>query len=394
MQRNAPNLDRYLCLDDFENAARRHLPRPLFGYVAGASETGASLRHNREDFANYTFRPRVLRDVSQRSTRTTIFGQSYRAPFGIAPMGISALMAYRGDLILAQGGSQAGIPMIMSGSSLIRLEDVVASAPGTWFQAYLPGEPERIDALVDRVAEAGFKTLVLTVDTAALANRENNIRAGFSTPLRPSLALAWQGITHPRWTIGTFLRTLLGHGIPHFENSFATRGAPIISSNVMRDFGRKDHLNWTHLDRIRNRWDGKLVVKGILHPDDAARAQVSGADGVIVSNHGGRQLDGAMSPVAALPAIVERVGDQMTVMIDGGFRRGTDIMKALALGARFVFVGRSFLYAASVAGLPGVLRAAELLHAELHRNMALLGLSTVDELTSEYLAQPMNRLSN
>lgn len=387
MQANARNLDKYLCLDDFEKASRRHLPRPLFGYVAGASETGASLRHNRDDFANYAFRPRVLRDVSQRNTRTTIFGESYSAPFGIAPMGISALMAYRGDLVLAKGASQAGIPMIMSGSSLIRLEDVVARAPRTWFQAYLPGEPERIDALVDRVAEAGFKTLVLTVDTAALANRENNIRAGFSTPLRPSLALAWQGITHPRWTVGTFLRTLLKYGVPHFENSYATRGAPIVSSNVMRDFGRKDHLSWTHLERIRSRWAGRLVVKGILHPEDAAKAHALGADGVIVSNHGGRQLDGAISPLTALPGVVERVGDQMPVMVDGGFRRGTDVMKALALGARFVFVGRPFLYAASVAGLPGVIKAAELLHTELHRNMALLGISAIDELSGEYLLE-------
>lgn len=178
------------------------------------------------------------------------------------------------------------------------------------------------------------------------------------------------------------MRTLLRHGIPHFENSFATRGAPIVSSSVMRDFGRKDHLNWTHLERIRNR-----VVKGILHSDDAARAQALG-DGVIVSNHGGRQLDGAISPLAALPEIVERMGGKIPVMVDGGFRRGTDVMKALALGARFVFVGRPFLYAASVAGLPGVLKAAELLHAELHRNMALLGLSTIDQLTSEYLVNP------
>lgn len=191
MQANTRALDKYLCLDDFEKAAKRHLPRPLFGYVAGASESGASLRQNREDLATYAFLPRVLRDVSQRSTRTTIFGESYRAPFGVAPMGISALMAYRGDLVLAQGASQAGIPMIMSGSSLIRLEDVVASAPATWFQAYLPGEPERIDGLVDRVAEAGFKTLVLTVDTAALANRENNIRAGFSRRL--DQVLLWHG---------------------------------------------------------------------------------------------------------------------------------------------------------------------------------------------------------
>ncbi|RFB83747.1 alpha-hydroxy-acid oxidizing enzyme [Rhizobium leguminosarum bv. trifolii] len=375
-----------LCLDDFEPKAKRHLPKPLYGYISGGSETNASLRKNVEAFQAYAFRPRILQDVSKRSMETTLFGQTYAAPFGIAPMGISALMAYRGDIVLAAGAAQVGIPMIMSGSSLIRLEEVIAAAPATWFQAYLPGEPERIDALVDRVAAAGFNTLLLTVDTATLPNRENNIRAGFSTPLRPSLALAWQGVSHPQWTIGTFLRTIARHGIPHFENSYATRGAPIIASNVTRDFGRRDHLNWSHLERIRNRWSGKLIVKGILHPDDAARAAETGADGVIVSNHGGRQLDGAISPLAALPEIVERLGDRIPVMIDGGFRRGTDIIKALALGARFVFVGRPFLYAAAVAGLPGVLRAADILKAELHSNMALLGVTTIEQVSRDHLA--------
>ncbi|RFB81739.1 alpha-hydroxy-acid oxidizing enzyme [Rhizobium leguminosarum bv. trifolii] len=374
-----------LCLDDFEPKAKRHLPKPLYGYISGGSETNASLRKNVEAFQAYAFRPRILQDVSKRSMETTLFGQTYAAPFGIAPMGISALMAYRGDIVLAAGAAQVGIPMIMSGSSLIRLEEVIAAAPATWFQAYLPGEPERIDALVDRVAAAGFNTLLLTVDTATLPNRENNIRAGFSTPLRPSLALAWQGVSHPQWTIGTFLRTIARHGIPHFENSYATRGAPIIASNVTRDFGRRDHLNWSHLERIRNRWSGKLIVKGILHPGDAARAAETGADGVIVSNHGGRQLDGAISPLAALPEIVERLGDRIPVMIDGGFRRGTDIIKALALGARFVFVGRPFLYAAAVAGLPGVLRAADILKAELHSNMALLGVTTIEQVSRDHL---------
>lgn len=183
----------------------------------------------------------------------------------------TVLWAYLGDVVLAKVANERRIPMIMSGSSLTRLEEVAATAPGAWFQAYLPGEPDRIDALVDRVLRAGFQTLVLTVDTATLANRENNIRAGFSTPLLPSLRLAWQGITHPRWTIGTFLRTLAVHGVPHFENSYGDRGAPIISSNFMRDFGRRDHLNWVHLERIRARWPGKLVVKGVMHPDDALR---------------------------------------------------------------------------------------------------------------------------
>lgn len=392
--RKSVALNAILSLDDFEKKARRHLPGPLFGYIAGASETNASLRNNAQSFTEYAFRTRVLRDVSARSAKTTLFGRTYDAPIGIAPMGISALMAYRGDIALATGAAEAGIGMIMSGSSLIRLEDVAASAPHAWFQAYLPGEPDRIDALVDRVANAGFETLVLTVDTAALANRENNIRAGFSTPLRPSLRLAWEGVSHPRWTIGTFLKTITRHGIPHFENSYATRGAPIIASNVMRDFGKKDHLNWKHLERIRARWNGNLVVKGILHPDDAAHAAKIGANGIIVSNHGGRQLDATMAPLDALPGIAEKVGRDIAVMVDGGFCRGADIVKALALGADFIFVGRPFLYAAAVGGKPGVIKAAEILKTELHRNMALLGVTNLEDISPDYLfrAGPQQRM--
>lgn len=386
-RRSTRLLQKILSLDDFETRARSHLPRPLYGYIAGASETNASLKRNAQAFEAYAFRTRVLRDVSGRSMRTTLLGQTYEAPFGIAPMGISALMAYRGDIVLAKGAEESGIPMIMSGSSLIRLEDVAAIAPQAWFQAYLPGEPDRIAALVDRVANAGFGTLVLTVDTAALANRENNIRSGFTTPLRPSLRLAWQGVSHPRWTAGTFLRTIARHGIPHFENSYATRGAPIIASNVMRDFGRKDHLNWSHLEQIRQRWKGHLVVKGILHPEDAERAADLGADGIIISNHGGRQLDGAMAPLVALPDIVKRVGDRIPIMIDGSFRRGTDIIKALALGANFVFVGRPFLFAAAVAGQHGAVKAADILKSELYRNMALLGVTSIDEIGGEHIVR-------
>lgn len=371
-----------LSLDDFELLAKRHLPAPLFGYIAGASETNASLRMNEAAFREISLTPRVLRNVSTRTTKTILFGEEWSAPFGIAPMGISALMAYRGDLVLAQAAQDAGIAMIMSGSSLIRLEEIIEAAPRSWFQAYLPGEPDRIDGLIDRVASAGYKTLVLTVDTAVLANRENNIRAGFSTPLRPSLRLAWQGMTHPAWTIGTFARTILNYGIPHFENSYATRGAPIIASNVMRDFGKKDHLSWDHFSRIRQRWTGNLVVKGILHPEDAAIAAERGADGIIVSNHGGRQLDGAIAPMKALPAIVDRVGSETVVMIDGGIRRGTDIAKALAIGAKFVFVGRPFLYAAAVGSNNGVAKAASILADELHRNMGLLGVTEIIELPS------------
>ena len=376
--------ERALCLDDFEAMSRRHLPRPIFGYVAGATERNASLRDNEAAFAEWAFQPRVLRDVSKRSWARQLFGREWAAPFGIAPMGLSALAAYRGDIVLTEAAGAANIPMILSGSSLIRMEEVIAANPETWFQAYLPGDSRRVEALVDRVAAAGFKTLALTVDVAVLPNRENNVRNGFSTPLRPSPRLAWDGITHPRWSIGTFLRTWAQHGMPHFENSFAERGAPILARNVLRDFTARDHLNYEHLALIRRKWQGQLIVKGIMHPEDARRCEAEGADAIIVTNHGGRQLDGTAAPLRVLPAVKAASG-AMAVLLDGGIRRGTDVLKGLALGADFVFIGRPMLHAAAVAGRAGVDRAIALLAGEVDRDMALLGIEALDELGPHHL---------
>ncbi|AEG93815.1 alpha-hydroxy acid oxidase [Ramlibacter tataouinensis] len=375
-----------LCLDDFDAAARRHLPAPVYAYVAGAAETNQSWRENRAVFQHYAFVPRVLVDISQRSTATTLFGRRYDAPFGIAPMGLAALSAYRGDLVLAQAAARENVPMVMSGSSLIRLEDVAQANPGAWFQAYLPGDDAAIAALLQRVQAAGYQTLVVTVDTAVGANRENNVRAGFSIPLRPSLRLAWQGLSHPRWLFGTFLRTLARHGMPHFENNYASRGAPILSPNVERDFSDRGHLNWRHFAMIRKLWPGHLVLKGVLDPRDARMAADAGADGIIVSNHGGRQLDGAVAPLRALPRIVQAC-PEVPVMLDSGVRRGSDVLKALALGARFVFVGRPFSFAAAVAGEAGVLRGIELLKQEVSRDMALLGITSLDQLGPGFLVR-------
>ncbi|MDF3834452.1 alpha-hydroxy acid oxidase [Cupriavidus basilensis] len=367
-------LQRILSLDDFEHAARRRLPRPIYGYIAGAAEDNRSLQENRAAFHDYALTTRVLVDVSRRTQSVELFGKTYASPFGIAPMGLSALSAYRGDIVQARAARAAGIPMVLSGSSLIRLEDVFEAAPDAWFQAYVPGDAARIDALLDRVRATGCRTLVVTVDIPVAGNRENNVRSGFSTPLRPSLRLAYDGITRPQWLVGTFARTLLRHGMPHFENSFAERGAPILSANVLRDFSARDHLDWSHLERIRRRWKGVLIVKGILSAQDAVLARDRGADGIVVSNHGGRQLDGAVAPLRVLPGIVAAVGD-LPVMMDGGIRRGTDVVKALALGAKLVFVGRPFNYAASVAGEAGVTHAINLLRDEVDRNMAMLGVS-------------------
>ncbi|MBS7777501.1 alpha-hydroxy acid oxidase [Acidovorax sp. CCYZU-2555] len=378
-------LRQMLSLDDFEHAARDFLPRPIFAYVSGGCETNRSLQGNRSAFADYGWQTRILKNTSGRTLTTALLGEDWAAPFGIAPMGISALSAYRGDLVQAQAAAAANIPMILSGTSLIAMEDVVRANPRAWFQAYVPGEPERIELLLARVARAGFGTLVVTADTPVSGNRENNLRAGFSTPLRPSLRLAWEGITHPGWLWGTALRTLVRHGMPHFENSQASRGAPILSSTVTRDFGARDHLNWEHFDLIRRRWKGKLVLKGILHQDDAVQARDHGADGIILSNHGGRQLDGAVSPLQVLPGVVQALGSDYPVMIDSGFRRGNDVLLALALGAKFVFVGRPFNYAGAVAGEAGVRHAIGILASEILRNMALIGVSRPAELGREHL---------
>jgi len=374
-----------LSLDDFEAAARRVLPRPIFGYVSGAAEDNRALADNRQAFDELALVPRVLCNVSQRQQSVSLFGQRYASPFGIAPMGIAALSAFGADVALARAAARAGIPAVLSGSSLTPLEDVLAAAPDTWFQAYLPGTPERITALLQRVAAAGVRTLVVTVDIPVAGNRENNLRAGFSTPLRPSLRLAWDGLVRPRWLCGTLLRTLLARGMPHFENSFAERGAPILSSRVQRDFSQRDHFSWQHLAAIRRQWQGALVVKGVLSPADAALARQHGVDGVIVSNHGGRQLDGAVAPLRMLPAIAEAAGPQMTVMLDGGVRRGTDVLKGLALGAQAVFVGRPFNYAAAVDGEAGVAAAIDLLRAEVDRNLAMLGLDHCGQLGPQHL---------
>lgn len=377
-------LERILSLDDFERAARRHLPRPVYAYVAGAVEDYVSFRDNRAAFEEIGLVPRVLVDVSGVSTAAEVFGHRYAAPFGIAPMGISALSAYRGDLVQAQAAQAANVPMILSATSLIRMEDVCTACPGTWFQAYMPA-PAKVPALVDRVEAAGFETLVVTVDVAVLSNRENQVRAGFHTPLRPSLSLMWQGIVHPRWTLGTFLRTIALHGVPHFENSQAERGAPILSRTVERDFTARDAFSWAELEKVRRRWKGRLILKGLMSAQDARIARDAGVEGIIVSNHGGRQLDGTVSPIRVLPGIVEAAGERVTVMMDSGVRRGTDVLKALALGAKFVFVGRPMNFAAAVGGEKGVARAISLLQGEVRRNMALLGVTSLAQLTPDYL---------
>lgn len=378
------HLNRYLCLDDFEEAARRKLPRMLYGYAASGTETDASIRQNRDSFKDYALVTRVLTSAINRDPKCTLFGENYAAPFGIAPMGASALFAYRGDVAMAQAAKAANIPMVLSGASLTAMEEVARQAPGTWFQAYLPGHPDQIRRLLERIAAAGFKTLVITVDVPVPGNREVDKQNGFNVPLKLTPKILWDGISHPAWLIGTAAQTVLRRGVPHLENYRAVRGPSVLARADIRGGGAVDRMGWPEIHLVRSLWKGKLVLKGILSAADAKRARECGADGVIISNHGGRQLDGAVAPLHVLPAIKDAISD-LPVMLDGGVRRGTDVIKALALGADFVFVGRPFLYAASIGGTGGVARAIALMAEELKRNMSLVGISRVSELNAGFV---------
>ena len=383
-RRNTPRVLRdILSLEDFEGAAKRVLPRPIFGYISGGVETDASLHGNRKAFQELHFVPRVLINTRGRTQKRTLLGRTYDLPFGFPPMGGTSLAAYEGDTVLARTAAALNIPMIQSGASLTPLEKVRAIGPTAWFQAYLPGDPSIITPLVERAQRGGFDTLVLTVDVQMAANRENNFRSGYSSPLKPSLRLAWDGAIRPRWLFGTFLRTIKNHGMPHLENMGFER-IPVLSGSVERPRLARDGLCWEHVELMRRMWKGKFLLKGVLSPADVRIARESGVDGLMISNHGGRQLDGTVAPLRMLPTVKAEAGD-MAIIMDSGIRRGTDVLKALALGADFVFIGRPFLYAATVAGDAGVRHAVKLLREEIDRDMAMLGITSFDQLDRDFL---------
>jgi L-lactate dehydrogenase (cytochrome) len=360
-------------LHDFQLLAKKKLPQSLFAYINNGAEEETSLRWNREEFEKYEIIPRMLVDVSNRSQDIELFGVRYDSPFGISPVGLGALYSYDGDVQLATAAHARNVPYILSGASLTRLERVAEASPNIWFQAYLPGDPQEVKRLLQRAASAGIRHLVITVDIPVSVSPDRYARYGFSSPLRPSLNLLWQGITHLSWTIGTFGRSLITNGMPHLENWRADRGNPVLSSSVQKDVKNRDNFTWEHIRIARENWDGKLIIKGVMCAEDAVQARVVGADGVIVSNHGGRQADGVAAPLSVLEEVVNAIPD-LVVMMDGGVRRGSDVLKALALGARCVFAGRPFNFALAAGGRQGVDIAIKLLQEEIKRNMAHLGI--------------------
>jgi L-lactate dehydrogenase (cytochrome) len=380
------SLSRYLSVADFERGARRVLPGCVFEFVRGGTEDERSLDANTQAFDQVRFRPRGLRDVSERTQAIELWGRTLASPLGIAPTGLAGIVRHECDLMLARQAARAGLPFIISGASNVPLERIAREVPACWYQAYFAGDRQRIEAIVQRLERAAIDVLVVTIDTCIGANRENNLRNHFSVPFRLTWPLLADGLRHPRWSLDVFARTLMASGIPRFANMAEPPGARITEDTPQGFRAGRDKLCWEDLKWLRQRWRGKLIVKGVMHPADAELAAQTGVDAVVVSNHGGRQLDGTLGALQALPAIVAQAPAHLPVFIDGGFRRGADVLKALALGAKMVFVGRATLYGAAVAGEQGVRRVIELLQSEIDRDLGLLGCRNVAEVVRDLVA--------
>lgn len=385
------NLDeRFLSLHDFELAARARLPRGLYGFIAGGSADGWSAANNRAAFDRWALVPRTLNAGPTRRQDLTLFGQSFASPCGIPPLGVSALFCFDADVAMARAAAAARVPFILSGASLVPMERVFEAWPQAWFQAYVDGDRERIARLLARLRRTPCQVLVLTVDTPVPPSRELSLRHGFSIPVKLGPRLAYDGLRHPGWLLGTAARTLLAGGIPRMENQDA---GPLNRVIDLPAGPAHPPLTWDDFRFIRSRWDRALVVKGVVSADDAVRYRALGADGLVLSNHGGRQLDGTVAPLDALPAVRDAVGG-LPLLLDGGIRRGTDVAKALALGAACTFTGRPMLFAAAAAGEAGVARALAIMQAEIDRTQALLGARTLQELQPMHLApaaQPLGQ---
>jgi isopentenyl diphosphate isomerase/L-lactate dehydrogenase-like FMN-dependent dehydrogenase len=373
-------------ISDLRDMALRRVPRGLFEFVDRGTEDEVSLRNNRAVFERIKFKPRTLVDVSKRSQEITLFGHTQKMPICVAPTGTAGLMWHEGEIALARAAKAAGIPFCLATGSMTAMERVAAEAGGRlWFQLYMWPDKSMSHKLVERARAAGFEGLVVTVDGAVSPNREYNLRNGFTIPFTFTRKNITDVLMHPRWLFGVLARYVFTTGMPRYENYPSEIKYKVTAAPMGRSQMKNDSLNWEDLKVLRRMWPGTLMVKGIAHPQDALLAAECGADGVIVSNHGGRNLDGSMAPLEALPEVVDAVGKRTTVIVDSGFRRGSDVVKALALGAQAVLIGRATLYGVAAGGEAGAARALELLREEISRVMALLGVRSVDELGPEVL---------
>jgi isopentenyl diphosphate isomerase/L-lactate dehydrogenase-like FMN-dependent dehydrogenase len=369
-------------IEDLRRLARRRLPKGLFEFVDRGCEDEVSLACNRLAFDRIRLFPRGLVDVSQRNAKTVLFGVEQSLPLVIAPTGAAGLLWYQGEIELARAAAASGIPFTLSTASITSMEKVAEAAGGRlWFQLYMWPDRRMSYQLIDRVKAAGYETLVVTVDTVVSPKRDYNHRNGFSVPIRINRRNALDVALHPAWLLQVMARYLASSGIPRHENYPEELRRSLIEQP--KKFGstpKNETLTWEDLVVLRARWPGPLVVKGVMHPEDARKAADCGADGVIVSNHGGRNFDSAPASIEALPAVVEAVGERLTVMVDSGFTRGSDVVKALALGAKAVLLGRAPLYGCAAAGAGGAKRALDIFREDILRSLAYLGCTDIGKL--------------
>jgi isopentenyl diphosphate isomerase/L-lactate dehydrogenase-like FMN-dependent dehydrogenase len=373
---------------DLRELARRRLPKGVFEFFDRGNGDEVAITNNRAAFERIKLEPHMLVDTSRRSLATTLFGKPLTMPLVVGPTGSAGLAWHEGELALARASKSAGIPYTLATGSMTSLERVAAEAGGKlWFQVYMWPDRAASHALIERARVAGYEALVVTVDTPVTPWREYNLRNGMTVPFRFTRRNVIDVALHPRWLAGVLLKYLLTTGMPRYENYPTQMKTKITALPMGRSMMVTDSLTWDDLREIRKLWPHALMVKGILRAEDARRAADCGADGVIVSNHGGRAVDSTRAPITILPDVVDAVGSRATVIVDSGFRRGADVVKALALGANAVMIGRATLYGTAAAGEAGAARAIEIYRDEIDRLLALIGCPDIAELDASYLAR-------
>ena len=372
------------CIEDLRKLAQRRVPRAFFDYAEAGSYAEETLRANRNDMEAINLRQRVLVDVSARDTATTILGEKVSVPIALGPVAMTGLERGDGEILACRAAHAAGIPFTMSTLSICSIEDVAAVVKNPfWFQLYVMKDRGFVRSLIERAAAAKCSALVLTVDLQVLGQRHIDIKNGLSVPPSLKIKNLINMVSKPRWVAGVLMgkRWTFGNLDGHVKGM---AGARSLAQWVGTQFDAT--LNWKDVEWVKSIWPGKLVIKGILDPNDAELAVKTGADALVVSNHGGRQLDGAPSSISALPKIADAVGSEIELMFDGGVRSGQDVLHALALGARSCLIGRSYIFGLGAAGEAGVKRAIEIIRSELDVSMALTGLRTIQEITRDALA--------
>jgi len=373
-------------IEDLRRLARKRLPRMFYDYADSGSWTESTYRANQEDFSRILLRQRVAVDISKRSTRTSLLGGEVAMPVALAPTGLTGMYHADGEILAARAAERFGVPFALSTMSICSIEDVAAHVTAPfWFQLYVMRDRDFIGRLIDRARAARCSALMVTLDVALLGQRHKDIKNGLSAPPRPTLGNLLDLATRVRWGLGMLgtRRRGFGNVLGHVKGITDTAS---LSAWTSQQFDPS--LTWKDVDWIKQRWGGKLVLKGVMDAEDARLAADHGADALVVSNHGGRQLDGAPSSIAALPAIVDAVGSRLEVWMDGGIRSGQDVLKAVALGARGTMIGRPFLYGLGALGEAGVTRCLEIIQRELELTMGFCGRTDIRDVDRSILLPP------